>query len=116
MQGTPVYQAPEIGLNRTRGPISDVFSLGCVYSEMFTVTQGDSLEEYNAFRRTADSTAFRDCLEKMRAWLRTFETNTLNDLLVDQILGMTDGDALVRSSAEQALNALKSERAFFCVE
>ena len=116
VQGTLVYRAPEIGLNRIRGPKSDVFSLGCVYSEMFTVTQGRSLEKYHAFRRTAHSTAFRDCLEKMAHWLRSFESNNLNDLLVGQILRMISEDLMERPSAEQAMNSLKGERALFCVE
>ena len=116
VQGTLAYRPPDMGSTRLRDSASDVFSLGCVYSEMFTVTQGKSLEEYQAFRRTADSTAFRDCLEKMRVWMRSFESNRLSDLLVDQILRMTNGDAMVRPSAEQAMHSLKGERALFCVE
>ena len=116
VQGTLIYRPPDIESTRFQGSASDVFSLGCVYSEMFTVTQGKPLEEYQAFRRTADSIAFHDCLEKMRVWLRSFESNKLSDLLVDQILHMTDGDAMARPSAEQAMNSLKGERALFCVE
>ena len=116
VQGSLVYRAPEIGTNGIADRSSDVFSLGCVYSEMFTVSQGRSLEQYHAFRRTAHSTAFRDCLEKMTFWLRSCESNRLNDLLVNQILRMTSGDAAVRPSAEQTMESLKGERSLFCVE
>ena len=116
VQGTLTYRPPDKGSTRLRDSASDVFSLGCVYSEMFTVTQGKSLEEYEALRRTAHSTAFRDCLNRMRPWLRSFEKSKLSDLLVDQILRMTNGDAMVRPSAEQAMRSLKGERALFCVE
>ena len=116
VQGTIVYRAPEIRPNRISSRSSDVFSLGCVYSEMFTVTQRRSLEEYHAFRRTAHSTAYRDCLEKVKLWLMSFERNRLDDLLVDQILSMISEDSGERPSAEQAMNNLKIERAFFCVE
>lgn len=116
VQDTLLYRAPEIGSNRVLGNSSDVFSLGCVYSEMFTVTQGKSLEEYQTFRRTARSTAFRDCLGKIRAWLRSFESDRLSDLLVDQIVRMTSGDVMKRTSAKQAMRSLKGERSLFCVE
>ena len=112
VQGTLVYRPPEIASNRSRGRSSDVFSLGCVYSEMFTVTQGRSLEGYHAFRRTADSTAFRDCLGKVNVWLRSFERNGLNNLLVDQILSMISQYSMERPSAQQARNALKSSAHF----
>ena len=115
-QGTLVYRAPEIRSALLSGRSSDVFSLGCVYSEMFTVTQGRSLEEYHAFRRIGHSTAFRDCLEKVKVWLRSFEGNRLKDLLIDQIVSMIRESSMERPSAEQVMNALKTERAFFCVE
>ena len=116
VQGSLVYRAPEVGSNGIPDRSSDVFSLGCVYSEMFTVTQGRSLGEYHAFRRTAHSTAFRDCLEKITFWLRSFGSDRLNDLLVEQILLMTNEDVMVRVSAEQAMESLKGERSLFCVE
>ena len=116
VQGTLSYRAPEIAPGQKRGRKADVFSLGCVYSEMFTVTQGISVEEYRNFRYDAGSIAFRDCLDKVQDWLRGFHSNRLYDLLVDQILNMIDRDTTKRLTAEEALNFLKRERALFCVE
>ena len=116
VQGTLVYRAPEIVPGHSRGRRADVFSLGCVYSEMFTVAQGKSLEDYRNFRHGAGIIAFRDCLPKVEEWLRSFEPNKLSDLLVDQILSMIDLNAEDRHTAEEAVNFLKRERAFFCVE
>lgn len=117
VQGTMVYRAPEVLPNKPRGRKADVFALGCVYSEMFTVAQGKSLEEYRNARQEAGSTAFRDCLPKVERWLRSsFERSKLNDLLVDQILSMIDKNTDERHTAEQAVNFLKRERALFCVE
>lgn len=116
VQGTMVYRAPEVQPGVTRGRKADVFALGCVYSEMLTVTQGKSLEEYRDARRQVGSTAFRDCLPKVEQWLRSFESNKLSDLLADQILSMIKKNTEERHTAEQAVNFLKRERAFFCVE
>jgi serine/threonine protein kinase len=116
MQGTLTYRAPETLPNRKRGRKADVFSLGCVYSEMFTITQGKSLEEYRDARQEAGSTAFRDCLPKVENWLRLFERNKLSDLLVDQILSMIEKNVDKRPTSEKAVNFLRRERALFCVE
>ena len=116
VQGTLLYSAPEASPGGTRGRKADVFALGCVYSEMFTVTQGKSMNEFRDARQEAGSMAFRACLPKVETWLRSFESNRLNDLLIDQILSMMSKDTVERPSAEQALNFLKRERALFCVE
>ncbi|SLM35921.1 Serine/threonine/dual specificity protein kinase, catalytic domain [Lasallia pustulata] len=116
LQGNMMYRAPEVLPNERRGRKADVFSLGCVYSEMFTITQGKSLEKYGLVRHEAGSVAFRDCLSTVEGWLRSFESNKLSDLLVDQILSMIHEDVKQRHTAEQAVNFLKRERALFCVE
>ena len=118
VHGTLVYRAPENEPNRPRGRPADVFSLGCVYSEMFTVIQGKSLEEYRDVRYKAGSIAFRGCLVKVVEWLKSFESNNnkMDGLLMEQILGMINVSVAERHTAEQAVNFLKRERAFFCVE
>ena len=116
VQGTFAYRAPEVIPNEQRGRKADVFALGCVYSEMFTVTQGKSAEEYRDAREEAGSTSFRDCLPAVEAWLKSFERRGLNALLIDQILSMIDKNVDKRHTAEQAVNFLKRERALFCVE
>ena len=115
-QGTMVYRAPESKPNQNRGRKADVFSLGCVYSEMFTVSQEKSLEEYRDFRHETGSIAFRDCIDQVGDWLKSFKANKLNDLLVDQILSMISMNASERHTADQAVKFLRREPAFFCVE
>ena len=116
VHGTPVYRAPEVQPKSKRGSKADVFALGCVYTEMFTVAHGKSLEEYRNVRHDAGSTAFRDCLPTVQKWLRSFETNKLSELLMDQILSMIDANVEERHTAEQAVLFLKREPALFCVE
>ncbi|MCJ1271307.1 hypothetical protein MMC22_011207 [Lobaria immixta] len=118
VKGTFMYRAPEVVPGRDRGRKADVFALGCVYSEMFTVTQEKSAEEYRDARQKAGSTAFRDCLPAVKEWLSSLinDTKGLNALLVDQILGMIDENDYKRLTAQQAVNFLKPEPGLFCVE
>lgn len=116
VQGTFAYRAPEVIPNQERGRKAYVFALGCVYSEMFTVTQGKSVEEYRDARQETGSTSSRDCLPAVEAWLKSFERKGLSALLIDQILSMIDKMVDKRHTAEQAVNFLKRERALFCVE
>jgi serine/threonine protein kinase len=86
--GTPVYWAPE-GPPRGRG--GDVFSLGCVFSEMLTVRQKRSLAEYQAYRyvRHRDNPyAFRENVDKVHAWLDEIvpQNDSVGTLLKDQTL------------------------------
>ena len=116
VHGTFVYHAPEVLPGKSRGRKADVFALGCVYSEMLTVTQGKSLEDYREAREVAASMAFRESLPVVEKWMNAFERSKLDDLLVDEILDMINKNADRRHSAAQALNSLKRERALFCVE
>lgn len=117
VQGTRVYRAPEVQPRQKRGRRADVFALGCVYSEMLTVNQGKSLEEFRDARSKATkSIVFRDCLQEVEKWLKSFDRRHLTDLMVDEILNMIDRDPEKRHTSEQALKFLKPERALFCVE
>ncbi|KAK0308756.1 hypothetical protein LTR01_004634 [Friedmanniomyces endolithicus] len=71
VRGTPIYRAPEVKPHAYYGPMSDIFSLGCVFSEMLT----RSLEEYENYRYTPrdDSIAFRANLPKVQDWLGELE-------------------------------------------
>lgn len=116
VQGTVVYRAPEILPRVKRGRKADVFALGCVYSEMLTIAQGKSLEEYRDGRQEAGSIAFRDCLPKVKTWLKSFEKGKLIDLLVEQILSMMEKEVKDRPTSEKAVHSLMHQSALFCVE
>ena len=73
VRGAPVYRAPEVRPGQARGRAADIFSLGCVFSEMFTICCGRSLEQYQEFRKRGDmdddQLAFRENLGKVSSWL-----------------------------------------------
>ena len=88
VHGTPIYRAPEVRSGQKRGRAADIFSLGCVFSEMLTVCCGKSLEEYQDYRCKSDAEvplAFRANLTKVRRWV--------HDLGADQDdnMGSTSG-------------------------
>jgi serine/threonine protein kinase len=70
---TPKYCAPEVYEYELRGRSSDIFSLGCVYTEMLTVVagiEGKSLTEFVDFRRNEDDDeSFHKNLKKVTAWM-----------------------------------------------
>ena len=72
VRGTPIYRAPEVRVDNPRGPPADVFSLGCVFSEMLTVCCNKSLDSYQGYRKATDDEfqfAFRANLRKVNEWL-----------------------------------------------
>ena len=127
VQKIHVYRAPEIQRHKPRGRQADVFSLGCVYSEMFTVCQGKSLNDYRKARQIkANSLEFRLYLPNVKEWLNQFETDDrrepsarqkkVNAVLVDQILSMMDEDPDKRPQAQLAVNELRSQKALFYLD
>ena len=118
MLGTRAYRAPEVKPKSTRGRKADVFSLGCLYSEMISVYHGHSVQSYLEARFEAGSTAFRDCLPTVESWLKNLnvEKSKLSEVVIDEILCMICSNPGQRHGADTALNYLKRERALFCVE
>lgn len=88
--GTPVYWPPE---KPPHGRSGDVFSLGCVFSEMLTVRQGRTLESYRNFRRVPNNEyglAFRENLPKVMEWVVDLKrpNDPIGEVIVDQVLEM----------------------------
>ncbi|KAF1977681.1 kinase-like protein [Bimuria novae-zelandiae CBS 107.79] len=70
---TPKYCAPEVYNYEPRGRSSDMFSLGCVYTEMLTVITdipGKGLHEFSEFRRNEDGNeSFHKNLHNVNLWI-----------------------------------------------
>ncbi|KAK4500156.1 hypothetical protein PRZ48_008342 [Zasmidium cellare] len=101
--GTPVYWSPE---SRNRGRSADVFSLGCVFSEMLTVRQKRSLHDYRDARQTNDTdfpTAFRKNLPAINDWMSRLpsvdQSETVQELLLGVIRDMLEEDPDQRPQA-----------------
>ncbi|KAI9744319.1 MAG: hypothetical protein M1818_002471 [Claussenomyces sp. TS43310] len=115
--GTPVYRAPEVSPERPRGRQADVFSLGCVFSEMLTVCSGRSLDAYQEWRQAPENDsgifAFRANLPKVDEWLGQLKRDhpdSLRNFLVFQISSMLAREAGERPSAQDAVKFLMSSK------
>lgn len=69
---TPMYCAPETMQDGSQDYSSDVFSLGCVFSEMITVYYGCSLKSYETFRFKDGSKAYYLTMSGTRTWIQDF--------------------------------------------
>ena len=115
--GTPVYWAPE---PQPRGRRADVFSLGCVFSEMLTVRHERSLESFQAFRQVKhrdNAYAFKENLEKVINWLDDIIPlrDSVGNLLKEQTLKMLEPDPSRRKEAKDVKRNFRLEGdAVFC--
>ncbi|KAL8702215.1 MAG: hypothetical protein Q9201_004519 [Fulgogasparrea decipioides] len=109
-EGTPEYRAPEIISDQRRGRLADVFSLGCVFSEMLTVSHGESADE---FRETRQGKPFRDCLPGVRDWVMQFRNRGHSPLLCTIINRMLSESPKERIEAQKALDDLRTDRALY---
>lgn len=108
--GTPVYWAPE---PRIWGRAADIFALGCVFSEMLTVRQKRSLQDYRRARHTASaefSYAYRSSLPKVKRWLKELDGIDRRDPVAQTILEQTF-NMLVENSHDR-LEAARLKRNF----
>ena len=120
--GTPVHLASKVKNKISNGTKGDIFSLGCVFSEMLSVRCKKSLEDFQNFRRAQaeeqEMYAFRVSLPKVRLWvnqLREQSNNAVLDDLSNQILSMLSEDPERRKTAQQGVAALTTHRdSFFC--
>jgi len=115
--GTPVYWPPE---SLPRGRAADVFSLGCVFSEMLTVRQRETLGNYQETRHVPhrdNAYAFRENLPVVTKWVKQFKNrdDSVGLLLIEQTLRMLDDDSSLRPEAKDVKKALRWENeAVFC--
>lgn len=77
---TPIYAAPEVAHHKPFGRPADIFSLGCVFSEMASVLGGRTLLEYSNQRRCkredgSSTIAFESNLNACNSWLQDLRSN-----------------------------------------
>lgn len=108
--GTPVYWPPEPPSQRGR-PV-DIFSLGCVFSEMLTVRQKQTIEAYRDARHVPDSDngyAFKNNLLGVQEWLTNLPGLDVDvpELLLEEILTMLQSDPRERPVARRVKKRLQ---------
>jgi serine/threonine protein kinase len=68
---TPKYCAPEVWNRKVHGRAADIFSLGCVFTEMLTVLAGRDLDEFSDFRIHGEerSSVYHATLNRVLDWI-----------------------------------------------
>jgi serine/threonine protein kinase len=92
MAGTRKYCAPEVYQEESRGRSADVFSLGCVFLEIFTVAQGISLDEFAEFRShiidhldEERDYSFHGNLDKVSQWIDKLSVMSVTDPMQNEV-------------------------------
>ena len=68
---TPEYAAPETVNSQKQGSACDIWSLGCVLSEVITITSGRNLFDFAEYRRTElGDRSFHSTLKRTKEWIR----------------------------------------------
>jgi serine/threonine protein kinase len=119
--GTPVYWPPEPRYQRGRK--ADIFALGCVFSEMLTVRQHRSLQDYRDARflpHVDNGYAFRTNLETVHQWLLELPDSggppEVRALLIEQTISMLAIEPSDRPEAGRLKRNLRQEAdALFCL-
>jgi hypothetical protein len=78
---TPKYCAPEVWERGMYGRAADIFSLGCVFTEMLTTLAGLDLDKFADFRSQSGKGegAFRESLNEVTLWMRRVEVTLDRD-------------------------------------
>ncbi|PSN61247.1 kinase-like protein [Corynespora cassiicola Philippines] len=66
---TPRYCAPEVYDYQAHGRSADIFSLGCVFSEILTVISGSDLENFHDFLSESLDSSYHNNVDRLHDWL-----------------------------------------------
>jgi serine/threonine protein kinase len=94
MAGTRRYWAPEVYQEEARGRSADVFSLGCVFLEIFTVVQGIPLDEFAEFRsqiKEERDYSFHGNLDRVSEWIDKLSVMSATNQIQSEVLGIEPG-------------------------
>ncbi|KAH8723549.1 kinase-like domain-containing protein [Phaeosphaeriaceae sp. PMI808] len=102
-RGTPKYFAPEVAVYAPSGRAADIFSMGCIFLEIITLSVGYCLEETVELRRENDR-SFQANLDGIHMWFSreqiTSRTNA-DEHIMGLVRTMMQKDPEQRPSAEQ---------------
>jgi serine/threonine protein kinase len=96
---TPRYGAPEVAASEPRNSSSDIWSLGCVFLELWTALKGETAKELTNFftadgrllpyhSKDADVSAWKDRIEKLPG----SNSDNLPSVWIEQMLKRERGD------------------------
>ena len=122
---TRLYSAPEVIVMDRRGRKSDVFSLGCIFAEMATISGKKTVQNFKSYRKESNRFATPDyhaTLPSTYEWLKRlqdskdmpldddFERIPAPDSLEQLIIDMMAKDPYERPTMEQVSDKLAGQR------
>ena len=115
------YAAPEVISDDERSPLTDVWSLGCVFLEIWTVLNGESLEGMNSYleKGTDNTSCYADNLERVSLWithLQELPDNKVDKAPAEWIRNMLTPDQRARWSAQTLFDAINQHGGRFIGE
>lgn len=92
---TPMYCAPETIDHGQQDYSADIFSMGCVFSEMITVYLQHSVQDFEEFRSEDHIKAFHLTIPKAKTWLQQLPvpehlTQNVVQVIVQNVIKMLD--------------------------
>ncbi|KAF2795535.1 kinase-like protein [Melanomma pulvis-pyrius CBS 109.77] len=112
---TLMYCAPEVVSWANRGRSADVFSLGCVFTEMATSLDNRSISDYYEFRsretegHTGETHAYYATLDLVEEWFVSNSTSLeVLSLYMEVVKPMLDKNAGSRPTASNASDAIQA--------
>jgi hypothetical protein len=116
--GTEYYRAPESGEGEPHGRKGDVFSMGCVFSEMLTVSLDVSLADFKECRNhVRNSSAYHRNLREVQSWLHWLSENSQESeahFLAEIISNMLREEPEDRSDASSILEKFREQKNLQC--
>jgi serine/threonine protein kinase len=82
---TPKYCSPEVFKGDSKGRPTDIFSMGCVFTEMLTIHAGKDLDEFTSFliKGEDEDRPYHANLPRVQRWLDQLQGEADIDLVVD---------------------------------
>lgn len=78
---TPRYCAPEVFQHERRGRAADIFSLGCVFAEIFTVLGGRHPHDFADYRKAeTEYESFHANIQHVKCWVLEMSLSSYEDL------------------------------------
>jgi serine/threonine protein kinase len=114
---TPRYCAPEVFHYEQRGRSADIFSLGCVFSEILTTYAGLHPHEFSDYRRgVGNDESFHANLPRVADWIDTHLTQNSDPALAGVVREMIHSDPIKRLTAQQVMAFLSTTIFYRSVE
>lgn len=112
--GTKIYFSPETAEKRTRDDPSDIFSLGCVFTEMATLMLGRDLDQCKMHRTVMVNGAmnweFWRNLPKVSTWLSSLSVSTGASFIKDSVESTANGQDSLSTFEQEVAGALPTIR------